>query len=62
MISKTNRAACLAELASNPKSFSNCPDLHGGVPACSEVDFDLGSPGAQLFLFPELGFDLARSL
>src|SRR6476659_2806691 len=23
-------AACLAELASNPKSFSNCPDLHGG--------------------------------
>jgi hypothetical protein len=33
MISKTNsRAACLAELNSNPKSFSNCPDLHGGVP------------------------------
>ena len=31
-----NRSACLAELASNPKSFSNCPDLHGGrglVPA-----------------------------
>src|SRR4029077_11590895 len=27
-----SRAACLAELASNPKSFSNCPDLHGGVP------------------------------
>jgi hypothetical protein len=25
-------AACLAELTSNPKSFSNCPDLHGGVP------------------------------
>ena len=24
--------ACLRELASNPKSFSNCPDLHGGVP------------------------------
>jgi len=24
--------ACLTELASNPKSFSNCPDLHGGVP------------------------------
>ena len=33
MISKIiSRAACLAELASNPKSFSNCPDLHGGVP------------------------------
>ena len=27
-----SRAACLRELASNPKSFSNCPDLHGGVP------------------------------
>jgi hypothetical protein len=33
MISKIiSRAACLAELASNPNSFSNCPDLHGGVP------------------------------
>jgi hypothetical protein len=33
MISKIiSRAGCLAELASNPKSFSNCPDLHGGVP------------------------------
>ena len=34
MISKiiNRRAACLRELASNPKSFSNCPDLHGGVP------------------------------
>jgi hypothetical protein len=28
----TSRAGCLAELASNPNSFSNCPDLHGGVP------------------------------
>jgi len=27
-----SRAACMRELASNPKSFSNCPDLHGGVP------------------------------
>ncbi len=26
-----SRAACLREFASNPKSFSNCPDLHGGV-------------------------------
>ncbi len=33
MISKIiSRAACLRELASNPNSFSNCPDLHGGVP------------------------------
>ena len=32
MISKIiSRTACLRELASNPKSFSNCPDLHGGV-------------------------------
>jgi hypothetical protein len=37
MISKiTSRAACLRELASNPKSFSNCPDLHGGVPDLPE--------------------------
>jgi hypothetical protein len=26
-----SRAACLAELTFNPKSFFNCPDLHGGV-------------------------------
>ncbi len=33
MISKIiSGAACLAELTSNPKSFSNCPDLHSGVP------------------------------
>ena len=33
MISKSiRRAECLRELASNPNSFSNCPDLHGGVP------------------------------
>ena len=25
-----SRSACLAELTSNPKSFYNCPDLHGG--------------------------------
>jgi hypothetical protein len=32
MISKIiSRAACL-KLASNRNSFSNCPDLHGGVP------------------------------
>ena len=32
-----SRAACLAELTSNPKSFFNCPDLHGGVPGLPEV-------------------------
>ena len=26
----SSRAACLAELISNPKSFFNCPDMHGG--------------------------------
>jgi hypothetical protein len=37
MISKIiSRAACLAELTYNPKSFSNCPDLHGGVPGLPE--------------------------
>jgi hypothetical protein len=37
MISKTiSRAACLRELDSNPNSFSNCPDLHGGVPDLPE--------------------------
>lgn len=33
MISQTtSHAACLAEQTSDPKSFSNCPDLQGGVP------------------------------
>ena len=37
MISKIiSRAVCLRELASNPKSFFNCPDLHGGVPNLPE--------------------------
>ena len=37
MISKIiSRAACLSELASNPKSFSNCSDLHGGVADLSQ--------------------------
>jgi len=26
----SSRAACLAEITSNPKSFFNCPDMHGG--------------------------------
>jgi hypothetical protein len=42
MISKIiSRAACLRELASNPKSFSNCPDLHGGVPGLSDERIDM---------------------
>jgi hypothetical protein len=35
-----SRAACLRELASNPKSFFNCPDLHGGVPDLPEDRMD----------------------
>ena len=47
MISKIiSRAACLAALSSNPKSFANCPDLHGGVP-------DL--PGDRIRKKPALG-------
>ena len=47
MISKIiSRAACLAELTSNPKSFYNCPDLHGGVP---------GLPGDKICMKPVLG-------
>jgi hypothetical protein len=49
MISKIiTRAACLRELASNPKSFSNCPDLHGGVP-------DLARDGDRICTKPALG-------
>jgi hypothetical protein len=47
MISKIiSHAACLRELASNPNSFSNCPDLHGGVP-------DL--PEDRIWMKPALG-------
>jgi hypothetical protein len=47
MISKIiSRAACLKELTSNSKSFSNCPDLHGGVP---------GLPGDRICMKPALG-------
>jgi hypothetical protein len=47
MISKIiSRAACLTELSSNSKSFSNCPDLHGGVP---------GLPGDKIDMKPALG-------
>ena len=47
MISKIiSRAACLTELASNSKSFSNCPDLHGGA---------LDLPGDRIWMKPALG-------
>ena len=36
-----SRAACLAELTSNPNSFFNCPDLHGG-PGLPEGSFRSG--------------------
>jgi hypothetical protein len=26
----SSRTACLTEITSNPKSFFNCPDMHGG--------------------------------
>jgi hypothetical protein len=48
MIAKiiSRRAACLTELTSNSKSFSNCPDLHGGVPHL---------PGDRICIKPALG-------
>ena len=54
MISKIiNRAACAGELASNPKSFSNCPDLHGGVPDLHGGVPDL--PEDRICMKPVLG-------
>jgi hypothetical protein len=47
MISRIiSHAACLTELTSNSKSFSNCPDLHGGVP---------GLPEDRIWMKPALG-------
>ena len=40
-----NRAACLAEQTFNPKSYSNCPDLQGGIP---------GSPRSRIHMKPTL--------
>ena len=39
MISNISRATSLTELTSNPKSFTNCPDLHGGVPGVPKGRF-----------------------
>jgi hypothetical protein len=53
MISKIiSRAACL-ELTSNPKSFSNCPDLHGGVP---------GLPAGKICMEPAVGKNVVKRL
>jgi hypothetical protein len=58
MISKIiSRAAYLRELASNPKSFSNCPDLHGGVP-----DLPGGSgPRGQLASLPQASVEFVHA-
>ena len=42
MISKISRTSVLAELTSNPKSFFNCPDLHGGVASLPGGGFRCG--------------------
>ena len=42
MTSNISRAQCLTELTFNPKSFFNCPDLHGGVPGLPEGKFRSG--------------------
>ena len=54
MISKIiNRAASLRELAANPKSFSNCPDLHGGVPLEENgVASELRTPNSESLTLP----------
>jgi hypothetical protein len=52
MVSKIiSGAACSKELASNPKSFSNCPDLHGGVPDVPGVTRPEGQVGIALLGF-----------
>ena len=38
----SSRAACLAELISNPKSFFNCPDLHGGSGSPEDRRLEIG--------------------
>jgi len=51
IISRASRAACLAELTSNPKSFFNCPDLHGGVPGLPPRGKDLREARSNSALF-----------
>ena len=47
-----SREACLTELASNPKSFFNCPDMHGGSDWAEEPSRE---PGAGSEEKEELG-------
>jgi hypothetical protein len=42
MTSNISRVQSLTELTFNPKSFFNCPDLHGGVPGLPEDKFRSG--------------------
>jgi hypothetical protein len=51
-----SRPACLEELTSNPKSFSNYPDLHGGVP-----DLPGGSRPRGTDCIARSGFDRIRA-
>lgn len=57
----TSRAACLAELTSNPKSFFNCPDLHGGSGSsesrvrCGDSLDPAGNPRETITLSEETG-------
>jgi uncharacterized protein YlaI len=60
MISKiTSREACLAELTSNPKSFFNCPDMHGGLDSpegrVQSGDFPAGNPEETITELPLAG-------
>ena len=62
MISKiSSRAACLAEQNSNPRSFSNCPDLQGGVPELPRRKIRTNPPPGQntcsFFVHIALGTD-----
>jgi hypothetical protein len=63
----TSRAACLAELTSNPKSFFNCPDLHGGsglaekIPLLDPTDNDVNASTTTDLLRRETGSCLKDS-
>lgn len=54
-----SRAACLAELTSNPKSFFNCPDMHGGLDSSEgrvqSGDFPAGNPDETITKLPLAG-------
>ena len=52
-----SRAACLAELTSNPKSFFNCPDMHGG-PGLPEGSLRSEEMGPEMLEVAEVTSDL----